>query len=160
MKFLRIIRFDSSDDNVYSVTAKPNEWAISGGFSFSDMDEGELTGKIRQAFANGFLGLPSFGRSTFVASAEITEDEKTGIEDVLAEHFFAEWGAPTREEALKVAREETRFVTDLCEEHPVNTIFTVHREIEQGDIREEFRTVQAPSGDIHARVWDVVEDNG
>ena len=41
--------------------------AVSGAFAFSNLAEGDLTGKLRQEFANGWLGLESFGRATFIA---------------------------------------------------------------------------------------------
>ena len=88
MKFLRTIRFDSSDDHVFELTAAPDEWAVSGGFAFAGLAGGDVKGKTRQAFANGFLGLGSFGRSTFTAVGECGEDDLAGIERALAKHFI------------------------------------------------------------------------
>ena len=68
----RVIRLDDSDLNVFDPAADIGEWAISGAFAFSDWTEADLVGKARQAFANGWLGLDSFGRSTFVAVAPVT----------------------------------------------------------------------------------------
>ena len=87
MRLARTIRFDESDDNVFEATAAPDEWAVSGAFAFSNWTEADLVGKKRQAFANGWLGLESFGRSTFVAVAQITEAEYAGAVDRLARHF-------------------------------------------------------------------------
>ncbi|MGD9830923.1 MAG: DUF6505 family protein, partial [Hyphomicrobiaceae bacterium] len=70
MKLLRTIRFDRSDERVYEVAAAESEWAVSGAFAFAGVEREALVGKVRQAFANGFLGLPSFGRSTFAVVAE------------------------------------------------------------------------------------------
>ncbi|MEM7686590.1 MAG: DUF6505 family protein, partial [Pseudomonadota bacterium] len=50
MKLARTIRFDDSDDNVFEMTAQPDEWAISGAFAFSDWTKADLIGKQRQAF--------------------------------------------------------------------------------------------------------------
>ncbi|MEL7153848.1 MAG: DUF6505 family protein, partial [Pseudomonadota bacterium] len=75
MKLARTIRFDESDDNVFERTAQPDEWAVSGAFEFSNWSQDDLTGKARQAFSNGWLGLETFGRSTFVAVSEITDAE-------------------------------------------------------------------------------------
>ena len=67
MKLARAIHFDESDQRVFHVSARTGEWCIPGGFEFSNWGEAELTGKARQAFANGWLGLETFGRVTFVA---------------------------------------------------------------------------------------------
>ena len=67
MKLARTIRLDESDDNVFDHPANAGEWAISGGFEFSNWSEENLNGKPRQAFSNGWLSLESFGRATCVA---------------------------------------------------------------------------------------------
>lgn len=71
MKLARAIHFDESDTRVYANSARTGEWCISGGFEFSNWGEGDLTGKARQAFSNGWLGLETFGRVTFVAVTQI-----------------------------------------------------------------------------------------
>lgn len=162
MKFLRTIRFDESDAHVYDTAAAPDEWAVSGAFAFSGLEPDQVQGKIKQAFANGFLGLDSFGRSTFAVVAEIDEEEHGRVEQRLAAHFVAHYGAPDVAAALPAAREEAAFVSDLCAEALINTVFTVRRHFDdQGEIREEFRTIQAPSSKpLHTRIWQVVEDDG
>lgn len=161
MKFLRTIRFDMSDDHVYDGAAPPEEWAVSGGFAFAGASPDTLSGKTRQAFANGFLGVGSFGRSTFATVGEMTDEELAGVEDALARHFVEHYGAPDLETALPAAREEAAFAIDLCKEVLVNTVFTVRRIFDDdGEIREEFRTIQAPSDKpLHSRIWDVVSDD-
>ena len=57
MKLPRTVRFDQSDSQVYETAAGDGEWAVPGGFAFADDSAETLTGKRRQAFANGFLGL-------------------------------------------------------------------------------------------------------
>ena len=160
MKFLRVIRFDESDEAVFENAAVPDEWAIPGGFAFSGIMAEQLVGKTRQAFANGFLGLPSFGRSTFATVGEMTEDEHEGVVDLLSAHFVAEYGAPDKDAATAAAGDETAFVIDLCADQPVNTVFTLRRvRDEDGEVREEFRIITPPSKPVHTRVWDVVEDD-
>src|SRR5262249_15189795 len=58
MKLLKTIRFDASDERVFDLAAAPDEWAVSGALAFAGAAPNSLTGKSRQAFANGFLGLP------------------------------------------------------------------------------------------------------
>ena len=161
MKFLKTIRFDMSDDHVFENAAAPDEWAVSGAFTFSGMDSDQVTGKAKQAFANGFLSLQSFGRSTFASVAEFGDDDMALAETGLAHHFVDEYGAPDVEAALPAAREEIKFILDLCETPLINTIFTVRRSYnEEGQIQEEFRTIQAPdSKPIHTRIWSVVEED-
>ena len=64
----RAIHFDESDRNVFHAPARTGEWCVSGGFEFSNWSEGDLTGKARQAFANGWMGVETFGRVTFVGN--------------------------------------------------------------------------------------------
>ena len=162
MKLLRTIRFDQSDDNVYETAAAPDEWAVSGAFAFADLPPEAVKGKVKQAFANGFLGLASFGRSTFAVVSEIEADELEEVERVLARHFVERYGAPGIDAALPASREELAFVRDLCEGSLVNTVFTVRRLFDaRGQIKEEFRKIKAPSGQpLHTRIWSVVEDDG
>lgn len=161
MKFLKTIRFDTSDDNVFEAAAGPDEWAVSGAFAFADMDSDEVKGKTKQAFANGFLSLESYGRSTFVSVAAFDDEDLGEVEERLVKHFVDSYGAPDEEAALGAAREETQFILDLCETSLINTIFTVRRHFaKDGKIREEFRTIKAPdTKPVHTRIWSVVEDN-
>ena len=160
MKLLKTIRFDASDERVFELAATPEEWAVSGAFAFAGLAPEAVAGKARQAFANGFLGLASFGRSTFATVAEATQADLEGMERALASHFVAVWGAPGLEAALPAAKEEARFALDLCQDAPINTVFTVRRTRDaQGRIKEEFRTIRPPSGEpLHAKVWTVVDD--
>ncbi len=161
MKFLRTIRFDPSDENVFDRAAVPDEWAVSGAFEFAAREPESVTGKAKQAFANGFLSLESFGRSTFASVAELGEEDLVEVERRLARHFVESYGAPDEEAALPAAREEARFVLDLCKDSLINTIFTVQRRFaEDGQIKEEFRTIKAPDArPMHTRIWNVVEDD-
>ena len=161
MKFLRTIRFDPSDENVFERAAAPDEWAVSGAFEFAGAEPDEIVGKTKQAFANGFLSLGSFGRSTFASVAEFGEDDLEEVEGRLARHFVDQYGAPDEDAARPAAREEAQFVLDLCKDSLINTIFTVQRRIaEDGQIKEEFRTIKAPDTQpMHTRIWSVVEDN-
>ena len=85
MKFPKTIRFDNSDLNIFENPSEEGEWAISGAFEFSNDTKENLKGKRKQSFSNGFLGLDSFGRSTFVSISSIDEPEKVIIVKKLAE---------------------------------------------------------------------------
>ena len=161
MKLLRTIRFDASDERVYETAAAPGEWAVSGAFAFADLGPDALVGKTRQAFANGFLGVASLGRSTFATVAEASEADRAEIEQRLADHFVACCGAPSHEAARPAAREEVDFSAELAQGAPINTVFTVRRtRTPDGATKEEFRTIRPPAGEpMHARIWTVVDDD-
>ena len=158
-RLLRVIRFDDSDDRVFPKAAASDEWAVSGAFVFASDEPGELNGKRRQAFANGFLAVRSFGWSTFVSVAEIEEAELEGLTDSLAGHLVKKFGAPHRAAATPFARAEVEFIAELCREAPVNTLLAVQREHnEAGEVHEAFRKISPPAGSAHARIWDVVPE--
>ncbi len=159
LKFLRTIRFDPSDDRVYGNAAKGEEWAIPGGFVHARPDLDAVIGKERQAFRNGFLSVESLGFSTFTTVSSIDEENLALVEASLGELLATNFGAPDWKAAKSAAREEIRFVLDLCNETPVNSVFAVSRELdENGEIRETFSIVKAPGEKLHARVWEIVED--
>ncbi|MCX2725535.1 DUF6505 family protein [Roseibium salinum] len=148
MKLARAVHLDDSDLNVYFSPARTGEWCLSGGFEFSDWTEADLTGKARQAFANGWLGLETFGRVTFVAVTPIEEAELKVLTDRLARHFVDLYGAPSLEAARSVAAEELAYMADLCAEHDENTLIAVQRDLTEGGVRESFRTIAAPAAEL------------
>ncbi len=161
MKLLRTIRFDASDTAVFEVAASEGEWAVSGAFAFANDDPATFKGKTRQAFANGFLGVPSFGRSTFAVVSEAKIEEREELVYRLARHFVECCGAPDIDAALPVAEDEVAFAAGLAADQPVNTVLTVRRVAGGEDgIREEFRTIRPPSGEpMHTRVWTIESDD-
>ncbi|WP_299606414.1 DUF6505 family protein [uncultured Tateyamaria sp.] len=142
MKLARAIHFDESDMNVFASPARTGEWCISGGFEFSNWGESDLTGKARQAFANGWFGLETGGRVTFVAVTQLEQAELETLTALLAQHFVTYYGAPSVEAAQPVATEELAQMIDLCEDHDPNTLLTVARELTEAGVREAFRTIQ------------------
>lgn len=143
MKLARAIHFDESDQRVYANPARTGEWCISGGFEFSDWTETDLAGKARQAFANGWLGLETGGRVTFVAVTVAEQAEVTALTDLLAEHFVTYYGAPSPEAARPVAEEEIAQMAALCEDHAANTLLTVARDLTGSGVREAYRWIEA-----------------
>lgn len=142
MRLARTLRFDDSDERVFERPAVAGEWAISGAFEFSNWSEDMLAGPRRQAFANGWLGLESFGRATFVATAKIEEAEFAALIDRLAAHFVEAYGAPDLAAARPVAEEELRFMRELCAEHDPNTLLVVQRELVEAGVSESFRVIK------------------
>lgn len=159
MKLARAIHFDESDTRVFHNPARTGEWCISGGFEFSNWSEADLTGKARQAFANGWMGCETFGRVTFVAVTHIEPSELDTLADRLAQHFVDIYGAPSLEAARNVALEELSQMTDLCDEHDANTLLTVARELTETGVRETYRMIEAQAAGldqfaIHADLED------
>ncbi len=148
MKLARAIHFDDSDLNVFHSPARTGEWCISGGFEFSNWTEADLAGKARQAFVNGWLGLETFGRVTFVAVTQVEPAEVEALTTALARHFVDLYGAPSVEAALGVAAEEIAQMADLCEDHDPNTLITVSRDLTDAGVREAFRTIEAQQAEI------------
>ncbi|AUC56077.1 MAG: DUF6505 family protein [Sagittula sp.] len=148
MNLARAIHVDESDQYVFANPARTGEWCISGGFEFSDWTEGDLTGKQRQAFANGWLGLETGGRVTFVAVTPVTPEEVADLEVKLAQHFVTYYGAPSVDAARPVAREEIFHMADLCEEHAPNTLLTVMRDLTEAGVREVFRVIDPEDADL------------
>ncbi|GGF54802.1 hypothetical protein SAMN05216376_10215 [Mameliella alba] len=148
MKLARAIHFDESDQHVFASPARTGEWCISGGFEFSNWTEGDLAGKARQAFANGWFGLETGGRVTFVAVTEAEPAEVNALTDLLAQHFVAYYGAPSVEAARPVAQDEIAHMADLCEDHPANTLLTVARELTDSGVREAYRVIEAQAAGL------------
>lgn len=157
LRFPRTIRFDASDERVFEAAAASDEWAVSGAFAFADADPASLAGKARQAFARGFLGTASFGWSTFVAVAEITQEQFEAVIDALARHFVERYGAPSPEAALPAARTEAEFAASLCA-HPINTLLAVERAFGPDGIVERFRTITRDGPPAHTKIWTIDPD--
>ncbi len=148
MKLARAIHFDKSDTFVFHTPARTGEWVISGGFEFSNFGQSDLTGKARQAFANGWLGVETFGRVTFVAVTQIEEAEIEALTDTLAAHFVSIYGAPSVEAARPVAYAELQHMAELCDEHDPNTLLTVQRELTEAGVKEYFRVIEPPEAEL------------
>ena len=160
MKLARAIHFDESDQRVFHSPAQTGEWCISGGFEFSNWTDSDLQGKARQAFANGWLGLQTFGRVTFVAVTQMEENEADALIVALAQHFVRYYGAPSIEAAETVARREITQMADLCDDHDANTLLTVARELADSGVHESFRVINSAEAGldqfaIHGSVDDV-----
>ncbi|MFL2802708.1 MAG: DUF6505 family protein [Paracoccaceae bacterium] len=150
MKFARTITLDESDSRIFETVANAGEWAISGTFEFSNWKEEQIEGKHKQAFTNGWMGLTSFGRSTFVGVTTILVEEYEHLIKILANKFVEEYGAPNIQSALPVAKEEIEFMNSICEEHSDNTLLMVSRELTAKGIKEKFRHIQASDAELEA----------
>ena len=166
LKLPRTIRLDPSDTFVFERAAEPGEWAVSGAFVFWNQDPATLAQKQRVALRSGFLGIDSLGWSTLAIVTEATESERQTMVARLVEQLLEKFGAPDLDAARGAAEEEVAFAASLCD-HPVQTLLAVQRSIEDGEIRERFRTLKpregAADGDrlhAHARAFTFHEVEG
>jgi hypothetical protein len=156
MKLLRTIRLDASDTFVFDLPAEPGEWAVSGAFVFWDRDPTALEGKTRTAFRSGFLGVNSLGWSTLAQIVEADETERARLVEALAEQLVEHFGAPDIAAAKPAAEEEIAFAESLCTE-PKDTLIAVHRSLEDGVVREQFRTLRRREGAEPSRPFSFFE---
>jgi hypothetical protein len=166
LKFPRTIRLDPSDTFVFELAAEPGEWAVSGAFIFWNRDPTTLGQKQRVALRSGFLGIDSLGWSTLAVVTEATEAERQAMVERLAGRLLEKCGAPDPEAARLAAEEEIAFAASLCD-HPPQTLLAVQRSVENGEIRERFRTLKpreaATDADrlhAHARAFTFHEVEG
>ena len=141
LKLPRTIRLDPSDTFVFEQAAEPGEWAVSGAFVFWNRDPAALGQKQRVAFRSGFLGIDSLGWSTLAVVTEATEAERQAMVERLAAQLLAKFGAPSIEAARGAAEQEIAFAASLCD-HPPQTLLAVQRGVQDGEIRERFRTLK------------------
>lgn len=160
-KLPRAIRLDPSDSFVFRKAAEPGEWLVTGSFLFTPESIPGLDTKGRVAFRSGFLGIASFGWSTLAVVTEATVEEREQAVATLAKQFTEKLGAPDLATARAAAEEEIAFAASLCD-HPAQTLLALHRTLEEGEIRERFRTLM-PRGDMPKdafRAFEFVEVDG
>jgi hypothetical protein len=141
LKLPRTIRLDPSDTFVFERAAEPGEWAVSGAFVFWNRDMATLGQKQRVALRSGFLGIDSLGWSTLAIVTEATEADRRAMVERLAGQLLEKFGAPDLAAARLAAEEEVAFAASLCD-HASGTLLAVQRSVENGEIRERFRTLK------------------
>ena len=141
LKLPRTIRLDPSDTFVFERAAEPGEWAVSGAFVFWNQDPATLGQKQRVALRSGFLGIDSLGWSTLAIVTEATEMDRQAMVERLAGQLLEKFGAPDLKAARLAAEDEVAFAGSLCD-HPSQTLLAVQRSVEDGEIRERFRTLK------------------
>jgi hypothetical protein len=141
LKLPRTIRLDPSDTFVFERAAEPGEWAVSGAFVFWNRDLATLGQKQRVALRSGFLGVDSLGWSTLAIVTEASEVDRQAMVERLAGQLLEKFGAPDLEAARGAAEQEVAFAVSLCD-HASGTLLAVQRNVENGEIRERFRTLK------------------
>ena len=158
MKFLRAIRLDDSDTEVFEQASEPGEWAVPGSFEFLDVEPQSLQGKQLQAFKSGFLGTRTFGWTTLVEIAEIDDDEYQQVIDRLAVHFLEHHGAPHIAAALPAAGDEVHYASTVCE-YPLATLLAIERDFGEEGVVESLKVVKPTAGShSNMKLWAIEEN--
>ncbi len=157
----RAIRLDPSDTLVFRRAAEPGEWLVTGSFLFDPAQVEALDAKGRVAFRSGFLGVSSFGWSTLAVVTEASEAERESAVAQLAAQLIEKLGAPDLAAAREAAEGEIAFAASLCD-HPAQTLLALHRNLEDGEIRERFRmlTPRASHDTEGFRAFEFIEVEG
>ncbi len=158
MKLPKTIQLDVSDTQVFEMAAQPGEWAVTGSFRYSDVDPDTFNRKQRFAFQSAWLGVETGGHSTFVQVTSASPEDLESVAGKLADLFVRDFGAPDQATALPVARDEVRYVSELCE-FDDGTLLSLTREPGPDGVREVVRPVPTSTGtDQPFRIWEIVEE--
>lgn len=156
MKLAKTIRLDASDTQVFERPAEVGEWAIAGTFGFVDGDPAEWSNKRQLAFRSAWLGIGSFGHSTFIQVTDISAEAYEQAVDTLAAYLAEDFNAPSPEAANRAARQEIDDMISLCD-HPPGTLLAIERSIGGNDISEKTHVLTSPDEPAHAKIWSLVE---
>lgn len=154
MKLLRTIRLDASDEQALPVAATPGEFAVTGSFLFSNVDPEKLEGKVKVAFGSGWLGVESFGFSTFVQVVDIDPEDYEVASRLLAGRFLTDLGAPDALTALDAARKEIDDAAAIAGDHDEGMLLAIEREPDEAGLRERVRAIEAQETGETGPVWD------
>lgn len=158
MKLPRTIRLDGSDPRVFTHAAEAGEWAVTGTFAFVDATPNEMDNKTQLAFKSGWLGLGSFGFSTFVQITVVPEGEDEAAARALAAHLFEVYGAPDMLMAMTAAKSEIAYAASLCDQ-PAGTLLAIEREMTEDGITEKIRVIPRPDDEGgHAQIWSLSDE--
>ena len=159
MKLARTGRWAPSYLNVFPLAADEGEWALVGTFSFASLSAEALSGKVKQAFSNGFLGCQSFGFSTLVSVVKARPNDIATIENLLATHLVEKFGAPSPAAAAGAVAEEIEFMAELCAPHKTGTLLALQRSWDDDGIKEVFRSLPKPDSCAEQKIWTIVDDD-
>ena len=140
MKLAKTVQLDISDTKIFETPANVGEWALAGTFTFVDSNPDGWSNKQKLCFETAWLGVGSFGYSTFVQTTDISPSEFEELLDTVAKHLTEKYGAPSKDEAEKAAKLEIDDMTTLCE-HPAGTLLAIERTFSDDNIMERTRIV-------------------
>jgi hypothetical protein len=94
-----------------------------------------------------------------VQIVEAKDEDRAAVVDALAARLVENFGAPDMDAARKAADEEVTFAESLCN-HQGDTLVAIHRTVEDGAIREAFRTLRPREGKKGLRSFSFLEVEG
>jgi len=128
-KLLRAVRLDDSDDHVFKAcgAAKDGEWIVSGGYAVCDFKRSRRCNPSCHCEAS-FVCVESRARCSIAEVVEVTNADVEAQVDALAWYLVRGLGAPSWEEARRLAAEEVQHTTEVCEGLAPEVWITVKRE--------------------------------
>jgi hypothetical protein len=140
-KFLRAVRLDDSDERLFRThgAALDGEWVVSGGYAVCDFATAPKCAP-RCFCESSFLALESRARCSIAEVVEAADEEIEAHTDRLARFLVKGWGAPSWEIARRLAEEEIRHTTEVCEGLAAQVWITVKRtpQAREGAIDEQY----------------------
>ena len=128
-KLLRAVRLDDSDERVFPScgAAKDGEWVVTGGYAVCDFARRRRCEPSCHCEAS-FVAVESRARCSIAEVVDVSDADVEAEVDALAWHLVRGWGAPSWEEARRLAAEEVRHTVEVCETLAPEVWITVRRE--------------------------------
>jgi len=127
-KFLKAVRLDDSDDEMYRQggACDESEWVTSGGFAVCELSAGYRC-EPRCYCDASFLSLTRRARCTIAEVVDVAESDLEIFKDQMTQHLLFDWKAPDFEAARAVASEEVDYTAELAAGFPSEVWITVKR---------------------------------
>lgn len=136
-KFLKAVRLDDSDAEMFDAACDADEWVTTGGFAVCDLVEG-LHRAPKCRCASSFLSLTRDARVTIAEVVQVTDADVAIFRDQMRQHLVFHWKAPDAD-ALETANAEIAYTMDLASSFPDEVWITVKRTVNaDGLIDEQF----------------------
>jgi hypothetical protein len=127
-RLLRAVRLDDSDEQVFRScgAARDGEPVVSGGYATCDFAHERRCSPSCHCEAS-FIALGSRARCSIAEVVEVSPEELEQAVDTLAWHLVRAWNAPSWDAARRVAEEELRHTSEVCETLAPELWITVRR---------------------------------
>jgi hypothetical protein len=137
-RFLKAVRLDNSDDEIYlqGGACDEAEWVTSGGFAVCDLAVGYRC-EPRCYCDASFLSLTRRARCTIAEVVEVADSDLEIFKDQMTQHLLFEWKAPDFDAARAVACEEVEYTAVLAAGFPQDVWITVKRSPGPGAVIDE-----------------------
>ena len=127
-KFLKAVRLDNSDDELYCQggACDEDEWVTSGGFAVCNLAQGYRCDPRCYCDAS-FLSLTRRARCTLAEVVEVDDADIEIFKDQMTQHLLFDWKAPDYEAARELVEEEIAYTVELAATFPAEVWITVKR---------------------------------